>query len=367
MLGLQVSKRNDLIEGMVKNFAYLIDEIGFIPNGNRTYFIGRSQPPFFALMVSLLAEQLGDEIYVTYLPFLEKEYTFWMNEQHDLSRNKKALSRVVGVKNGVLNRYWDNFDTPRPEMYSNDLETAEATDREASQIFRELRSACESGWDFSSRWLENPMDLSTIHASEILPVDLNCLLYNLETTLAKANREAGNTGKRRQYESKAAIRQSSILDYFWNEEKGFFMDFDFARKQSKDVFSLAAMFPLFFNIATSEQAEKVAATIKKDFLKAGGVISTTLTTEQQWDAPNGWAPLQWITIQGLRNYGYDDLANEIKDRWVALNTKIYKSTGKMLEKYNVVDVDLATGGGEYPVQDGFGWTNGVLLRLLSEK
>jgi alpha,alpha-trehalase len=186
-------------------------------------------------------------------------------------------------------------------------------------------------------------------------------------TLAKANREAGNTGKRRQYESKAAIRKSSILDYFWNEEKGFFMDFDFVRKQQKDVFSLAAMFPLFFNIATSEQGEKVAATIKKDFLKAGGVISTTLTTEQQWDAPNGWAPLQWITIQGLRNYGYDDLANEIKNRWVDLNTKIYKSTGKMLEKYNVVDIDLATGGGEYPVQDGFGWTNGVLLRLLSEK
>ncbi len=367
MLGLQVSKRNDLIEGMVKNFAYLIDEVGFIPNGNRTYFIGRSQPPFYALMVSLLAEQLGDAVYVEYLPSLEKEYTFWMNEQHDLSRNKKALSRVVGVKNGVLNRYWDNFDTPRPEMYINDLETAEATDREASQMFRDLRAACESGWDFSSRWLHDAMDLSTIHASEILPIDLNCLLYNLEMTLAKANKIAGNTGKKRQYESKAAIRQSSILDYFWNEEKGFFMDFDFVRKQQKDVFSLAAMFPLFFNIATNEQAEKVAATIKKDFLKAGGVISTTLTTEQQWDAPNGWAPLQWITIQGLRNYGFDELANEVKKRWVALNTKIYKSTGKMLEKYNVVDIDLATGGGEYPVQDGFGWTNGVLLRLLAEK
>jgi alpha,alpha-trehalase len=366
MLGLQVSKRNDLIEGMVKNFAYLIDEVGFIPNGNRTYFIGRSQPPFFALMVSLLAEQLGDKIYVEYLPYLEKEYAFWMNEQHDLSRNKTALSRVVRVKGDVLNRYWDNFDSPRPEMYTNDLETAEGTDREANQIFRDLRTACESGWDFSSRWLENPMDLSTIHASGILPVDLNCLLYNLEMTLAKANKIAGNTGKRRQYDSKVMIRKNLILEYFWNEEKGFFMDYDFGRKTQKDVFSLAAMYPLFFNIATDEQAEKCAALIKKDFLKAGGVISTTLTTDQQWDAPNGWAPLQWITIQGLRNYGYDDLANEIKTRWITLNTKVYKSTGKMLEKYNVVDIDLATGGGEYPVQDGFGWTNGVLLRLLSE-
>ena len=366
MLGLQVSNRTDLIKGMVKNFVHLIHEVGFIPNGNRTYFIGRSQPPFFALMVSLLAEQLGDNVYAEHLISLEKEYAFWMNEQHDLSRNKKALSRVVRVNNGVLNRYWDMFDTPRPEMYINDLETAEATDREAKQLFRDLRSACESGWDFSCRWLRDPQDLSTIHASEIMPIDLNCLLYNLETTLAKANRIAGNTGKRRQYDSKANIRKNLILEYFWNEENGFFMDFDFVKKEHKDVYSLAAMFPLFFNIATSEQAEQVANKIKREFVKAGGVISTTLTTEQQWDAPNGWAPLQWITIQGLRNYGYNDLAYIIKERWVALNTKIYKSTGKMLEKYNVVDIDLETGGGEYPVQDGFGWTNGVLLKLLSE-
>jgi len=126
------------------------------------------------------------------------------------------------------------------------------------------------------------------------------------------------------------------------------------------------MFPLFFNLATAEQAEKCMNKIKREFLKSGGVISTTNKTEQQWDAPNGWAPLQWITIQGLRNYGYDDLAEIIKDRWVDLNTKVYKSTGKMLEKYNVVDTNLETGGGEYPVQDGFGWTNGVLLKLLSE-
>lgn len=366
MLGLQVSNRNDLIEGMINNFANLIDELGYIPNGNRTYFIGRSQPPFFALMVNLLAEQSKEKIHAKYLIQLEKEYAFWMNEQHDLSRNKLALSRVVRVRDGVLNRYWDDSDTPRPEMYINDIETAESTNRQPQQLFRDLRAACESGWDFSSRWLRSADDLSTIHTSEIIPIDLNCLLYYLEITLSEANRQAGNTGKRRQYDSKIAIRKNLILEYFWNEEAGFFMDYDFVKNEHKPVYSLAAMFPLFFNIATEEQAEKVMNIIKRDFLKEGGVVSTTLTTSQQWDAPNGWAPLQWITIQGLRNYGYYDLADIIKERWVALNTKIFKSTGKMLEKYNVVDIDLKTGGGEYPVQDGFGWTNGVLLKLLSE-
>jgi alpha,alpha-trehalase len=41
---------------MIDNFAYLIDTYGFIPNGNRTYFLSRSQSPFFACMIQLLAD-----------------------------------------------------------------------------------------------------------------------------------------------------------------------------------------------------------------------------------------------------------------------------------------------------------------------
>ena len=367
MLGLQVSERIDLIESMIGNFSHLINKVGFVPNGNRTYFLGRSQPPFYAMMISLLAEEKGDTVYFENLPFLEKENRFWMRDAKKAIANQSAVSRVVYLKDGkTLNRYWDDLDTPRPEMYANDLETAETTDRDANQLFRDLRSACESGWDFSSRWLRDANDLTTIHASEIVPVDLNCLLYHLENSLYKAFEPIPADYMCDYYKNKSEERKALILEYCWNEKEGFFMDYDFVKKEQKTVFSLAGMYPLFFKIATVEQAKKCAAIIEKDFLKAGGVISTTNTTAEQWDAPNGWAPLQWITIQGLRNYGFDELANEIKTRWMALNTKIYKSTGKMLEKYNVVDLDLETGGGEYPVQDGFGWTNGVLLRLLSE-
>ncbi|MEZ4932160.1 MAG: trehalase family glycosidase [Saprospiraceae bacterium] len=130
------------------------------------------------------------------------------------------------------------------------------------------------------------------------------------------------------------------------------------------MFSLAGMYPLFFKIATLEQAESCAKVIQEKFLRPGGVVTTPIHSGQQWDAPNGWAPLQWITIQGLKNYGFDDLANDIKKRWIDLNTKVFRNTGKLLEKYNVENIDLLSGGGEYPVQDGFGWTNGVLLRLL---
>ena len=131
----------------------------------------------------------------------------------------------------------------------------------------------------------------------------------------------------------------------------------------KKSLTLAAAFPLFFEIASGSQAERVAKILKQHFLQPGGLISTTETTGQQWDAPNGWAPLQWIAIIGLRNYKQDELAKEIARRWMNINEKVYHDTGKMMEKYNVVETDLKAGGGEYPSQDGFGWTNGVYLAL----
>jgi alpha,alpha-trehalase len=99
-------------------------------------------------------------------------------------------------------------------------------------------------------------------------------------------------------------------------------------------------------------------------LAAGGLATTTLQTGLQWDAPNGWAPLQWIGLVGLQNYAQPELANSIVERWIATNLRIYRETGKLVEKYDLRQL-AEGGGGEYPLQDGFGWTNGVLRSLLA--
>ena len=368
MLGLQASGQVEMIEHMIDNFSFLIDSIGFIPNGNRTYFNSRSQPPFYAAMIQLLAEEKdATEVWSKYLPFLEKEYQFWSNGEKNISKKGDTYEHLVQVTDEVvLSRYWDRKNTPRQEMHFDDVHTANETDRHDSQLFRDIRAACESGWDFSSRWLADQQNLNTIHTTDIIPVDLNALLFNLEETLATAYEASGYTDKASVLRSKAAQRKAAVLAYCWNAEQNFFMDYDFVKEQHTPVLSLAGVYPLFFNMASQEQADKVAQVLKDQFLKAGGLPSTLNDTGQQWDAPNGWAPLQWMAIKGLRNYGHTDLANTIKERWINLNVKVYKNTGKMVEKYNVMDLSLEAGGGEYPVQDGFGWTNGVLLKLLSE-
>lgn len=367
MLGLQKDGRADLINNMIDNFAFLIDTIGFIPNGNRTYFLSRSQPPFFAGMVKILAEEKGEDIYVKYLPQMEKEYQYWMKGQEKLSTEKKSELKVVQMPDGsVLNRYYDNSASPRAEMYAADVELSHTTKRPPGELYRDLRSACESGWDFSSRWLTDPMKLNTIRTTWIIPVDLNTLLYNLEMTIANAHLINQDKQKFQEYQALAEARNKAIQKYCWDAKAGYFVDYDWVKGTPTGVLSLAGMFPLFYKLATPAQAASAAKVVEKNFLKPGGLVCTANLNGQQWDAPNGWAPLQWVSIQGLRHYEQDKLAETIKSRWVKLNVKTYKATGKMVEKYNVSDITLKAGGGEYPVQDGFGWTNGVLRGLLGE-
>ena len=130
------------------------------------------------------------------------------------------------------------------------------------------------------------------------------------------------------------------------------------------VWSLAGVYPLFVGMARQEQADSVADVIRNRFLKDGGLVSSLHHTGQQWDYPNGWAPLQWMAVKGLVDYGHNDLAGDIARRWVELNRDVFDRTGKMMEKYNVCDLSLEAGGGEYPLQDGFGWTNGVAVAFI---
>jgi alpha,alpha-trehalase len=315
-------------------------------------------------MVQLLSEAAGKKMLIDNLPHLEKEYNFWMAGADSLSRKNSSSKRVVLLPGGeILNRYWDEFDTPRPESYKEDVELAkEVSDKK--QLFRHIRAACESGWDFSSRWFKDGKDFSTIHTTEIIPVDLNCLLLNLEKTLA-AGYELANDHLEEKYKNAARKRIEAINKFCWIQSTGCYVDYDFVAGEQKKSITLATVYPLYFNVASEAQASMVAKILEKEFLTPGGLRTTNIVTGQQWDAPNGWAPLQWLAVKGLLNYGHDKLANDIAMRWMNINEKVYRNTGKMMEKYNVVATDLEAGGGEYPAQDGFGWTNGVYIKLNS--
>jgi alpha,alpha-trehalase len=261
----------------------------------------------------------------------------------------------------ILNRHWDDNNAPRQESYAEDVSTSKEYVNKDGKAFVNLRASAESGWDFSARWFEDTLHLNTIETTDIVPVDLNALLYAYEIILSKAAKASGQTAKASSYLQKAQKRKAALLKYCWNRDLNYFFDYDFKQKHTTDKWSIAGVMPLFTKLAEASQAEAVMKQIEEKFLKDGGVVTTLYHTGQQWDAPNGWAPLEFLAVKGLLNYGYDSLAKTIAERWMALNEKVFATTGKMLEKYNVEDTHLESGGGEYPTQDGFGWSNGVYL------
>lgn len=370
MLGLAADGQWSVINDMMKNYQFMIRKYGYIPTANRSYFLSRSQPPFFVEMVRLVARHYGKRrVYLSYLPYLLSEYRFWMKgRERALRTDYKSWRRVVHMNDGsVMNRYYDNLTTPRPESHREDIEAAEvAQARQADRLYLHLRAAAESGWDFSSRWFHDPADITTIHTADILPIDLNCLLYRLEDTIAECYHVMKNVSLAKKFANLAETRRQAINTYFWDEKDGIYRDYNFHLGQMTTSEHLAMAFPLYAGVASQDQADRVAEYLRQKFLHAGGLVTTLVDSGQQWDSPNGWAPLQWVAIEGLRNYGHDELADEVKRRWMKLTEDVYAKHKKLVEKYDVVGKNGLGGGGEYPLQDGFGWTNGVYAALAAE-
>jgi len=196
-----------------------------------------------------------------------------------------------------------------------------------------------------------------------VPVDLNSLLFNLERSIARRCAAAGDKACAAVFERKASARRIAVHKYLWSAGEKRFGDWDVTTGSLTASVNAASLYPLFVGIATTYQADETAKLTELRLLAPGGLRTTTVGTGEQWDEPNGWAPLLWIGVEGLDRYGHADLANRLASRWVRTVSSFYDCTGRMVEKYDI-ESGKAGSGGEYPVQDGFGWTNGVTRALL---
>ncbi|WNO53896.1 alpha,alpha-trehalase TreF [Stakelama saccharophila] len=364
LLGAKADGHPDLVEAMIADFSQLVDRFGHVPNGTRTYYVSRSQPPVLWLMMGL-SDATDRPTLERRLEILKREHAFWMRGRDDVSEETPTAAHVVRMADGsILNRYWDMRDTPRDESYREDVLTARASDRPSEQVYRDLRAAAESGWDFSSRWLPDDHSLGSIETTNIVPVDLNALLYGLEMDIARRCAALGEDCAA-DYRTQAEARRAAVERWLWNEERGAYGDWNLRERQLQPEVTAATAYPLFTGLASDAHADRVARTIRHLLLAPGGLRTTRVETGEQWDAPNGWAPLQWIAVAGLRKTGHEALAREIATRFLATVVREYRASGKLVEKYDVEKVRPG-GGGEYPLQDGFGWTNGVTRALIGE-
>ncbi|WP_405053585.1 alpha,alpha-trehalase TreF [Sphingobium sp. WCS2017Hpa-17] len=361
ILGLLRDGFDHVAQGIVAAFSDLLQRYGRIPNGTRSYYLSRSQPPLYFAMLDLVPDGRPSATRQR-LDALLIEHAFWMDGAEQVAPGGCA-KRVTRMPDGaLLNRYWDDRDTPRDESYLEDVATAEMSRRVPQDVFRALRAGAESGWDFSSRWFAEGGSLESIRTPQIAAVDLNAYLYGMESAIVRLADALCDDAIARRFDSASRRRRAAIHRWLWHDD-GYFTDFDLECAQLRPHLTAATLAPLFTGVATQAQAAAIARVTSERLLAPGGLRTTLVETGEQWDAPNGWAPLQWIAFVGLRRYGYRRLADRIAARWVGTVDAVFQRSGWIHEKY---DVERCTGGGggEYAPQLGFGWTNGVAAAFM---
>lgn len=373
MLGMATEGRWDEIRGMVNNFAGMLEEHGMIPNGNRTYYLNRSQPPYFAKMVELLAQHDGEETYIKYLPALEAEHAFWMDGINDIKPGEVHRRLVCLPDGSLIARNFRDGEGPRPEMLPQDIATAMmarmVTGRSLEETYLEIGSICESGQDMTGRFMENGKDLHAANATSVSPVELNCLLFKLEQTIAHGNRLSGNRARAMRFDEMAGARQRTINKYFWNDKDGFYHDYNFVQQARTRVSSLSGTAPLYVGIAPDDRAQRVLATVKNKFLDSmGGAANTLLNeSEHQWDGKRYWSFTNEMAIVAARRYKQEQLARWIGAGFLRIVRQGFTESRQFVEKYCQPDHNgsVVACAGEYTdTPTGFAPTNGLVQAII---
>jgi alpha,alpha-trehalase len=372
--GLLVCDMYKTVRMMLENFINFINTYGFIPNGSRVYYLNRSQPPYFSQMVLAYYEysiaanisqveknEIKGFVLNTALPAIEKEYNYWMSQ--------KIVKIFKNGKEYTMNLFKVNTDSPRPESYYEDFETAShfRNQSEKARVYSDLASAAESGYDFSTRWFKDPLKLETIQTTNIIPVDLNSLMYKMELILSQFYSLKGDTAKQNHFNMLSIERAEAINQILWSSEKSYWADFLIAENRiNDDEFYSFGLSPLWFDInpPNSNIIDVINTNMQYYTKYDGGIPVSFINSSQQWDFPNVWAPNQQSIILMLLKYD-KHLSLKIARNFFNSVFEGWKKHNVFYEKYDATMPGERGSGGEYTVQSGFGWTNGVTLQLLN--
>ncbi|CAD8089254.1 unnamed protein product [Paramecium primaurelia] len=367
--GLIISKMFDSAIKMQENFIYIINKLGYIPNGARIYYKGRTQPPVLAQITYNIYQGLikdgqqerAKQFILKSFEAIEKEFQYFYEH-----RSIRACLIFQNVYCDVMLYHYDSdIYYPRPESYNEDISIGHAN----IHMYHEITAGAESGWDFSTRWFADQKSLESIQTSDILSVDLNTFMIINMKRLASFSKILGYQAKQTFYETLSKNTEEILLDKFYNKETYQWNDYNFRQKSFNKNFYASNYFPL---ILKSKSDSKLIDNLKQMIQQyPGGIPTSIFNTGQQWDLPNSWPPLNQMIIQGLINNDQMELAlqlsqNVINNAYCCFEKSIIQyGKGYMFEKYDATSIGTSGGGGEYEVQTGFGWTNGVVIWILN--
>lgn len=378
LLGLLQDGQVSMAKSMVEQFIYQVQHYGKVLNANRTYMLGRSQPPVLSLMVLAVFAHFPDHDWLrSVLPVVERYYYYWMvpprfnpttGLSHYYALGHGPAPEVVSSERDEAGR--THYDRVREYFREHDITDYDVnrfynaeTDELTELFYQGDRSMRESGFDITNRF--GPFSADIIH---YVPVCLNTLLYQMEQDIADIYHILDQGWEAKIWQTRAQHRHHLINQYLWDEDAGLYFDYNpYTGKRRPYEFATTFM-PLWAGIASPHQAHRVVNNLRR-FEVPGGILTSTHVSGNQWDAPFGWAPLQFFAVKGLEQTGYHGEAHRIALKFVKLAVQEFEKTGTLVEKYDVercsAEVSDEIHFGYSSNEIGFGWTNGVILELLA--
>ncbi len=376
--GLLADGRRELARSMADDLLFEVSNYGKVLNANRSYYLTRSQPPLLSKTVLAVYETTRDKRWLARaVAPLESYYRYWTQPPH--------LVPSTG-----LSRYFDEGNGPVPESVAGERDAGGGsyysgvkeyfkshqipgfdlkryydveTDALTPLYYKNDRSMRESGFDASGRF--GPFNAEII---DFNPVCLNSLLYGMEKDMAAIERALGRKVLAAVWERRAEARRKRVDRLLWNGKTGLYEDYDFVDRRLRRYPFLSTFYPLWTGLADRRRAARVAANLPI-FERPGGLLTSSATTGDQWDAPFGWAPLEMIAVEGLRRYGYTEAADRISVEFLSMILESYLKRRALMEKYDVERRSASLDRlkfGYHSNEIGFGWTNAV-FEILYER
>lgn len=403
VLGLLAGHREAMARGMVENALFEVQHYGAVLNANRTYYLTRSQPPFLGAMIHAVLDDPASfkskgearAWLAKAYPLAVRDYSTWVRKEHlagstglaryyDYAGSAPVLEmQDSGYWRGVITwliahpaedpgylvkatEHPDDAEAIRLKNISCDVRASTVCAgawakgyRLSAGYYLGDRAMRESGFDTTFR--VGPFGGST---QQYATVDLNSLLYRYERDLHDFAVQLGNNADARHWTAASVARKTAIDKYLWRADKGMYMDYDFVTGKSSDYNFVSAYYPLWAGMASRQQAEALRNNLGI-FERKGGLQMSDHVSGAQWDAPFGWAPTNWLAVSGLDAYGFHDDARRIARKFTATIDRGLADDGSIREKYNMVsgnaDVKISAGYKDNVI--GFGWSNGVYLKL----
>ncbi|MHB9035991.1 MAG: trehalase family glycosidase [Armatimonadota bacterium] len=328
-LALLIHGRLDIVRNHLINQMYMIEQYGMVLNGNRAFYLTRSQPPLHPETIRRYAERTPAlDLIKNGYPLFEKEYgEYWGAEHHS---------------------------TPIGLTTNNDLGD--------KSLRPELAAEAESGLDFCAMFDGD--------IRQCVPLITNCVLVSYARNLSWMAEQLGRQDEAQSWKQETQRRISLIRKYCWNEEDGFFLEYNYVRGEQINVWSICAYWTMWAGIATQQQAERLVSHLHR-FERDGGIAITDKSYPSphpefaflQWGYPTGWPPIQMMVVESLHKYGYHNDARRIAKKFLALVVDQYGRTGKLWEKYNILDCNVHLPFERYELPPMHGWTSGSVVFL----